>query len=163
VAVLSEAARVLEGAGVRFDLICSSTTNKTLRALQRETSIEFLDIVDAVIGTIQRRELSTVGVLGTRHVTENTFYVKRLVDAGVDVDFTAPPTHHSVSPAKRYQSEQLMSSPQHIGDLTLPCPSGHLAISTELPSSSFRVSWTSSFPQAPQVIVPTLIPHFAQV
>jgi len=28
-----------------------------------------------------------------------------------------------------------MSLPQHIGDLILPCPLGHLEIFTELPSS----------------------------
>jgi aspartate racemase len=85
-AVLIEATRVLEAAGVRFGLICSNTTNKTLRALQNETSIEFLDIVDAVVGTIRTLGLRTVGVLGTKHVMEEgSFYLKRLVDAGFDV------------------------------------------------------------------------------
>jgi aspartate racemase len=85
-AVLTEAARVLERAGVRFGLICSNTTNRTLHALRDETSIEFLDIVDAVIGTIRGLGLSTVGVLGTNHVMqEDGFYVERLVEAGFDV------------------------------------------------------------------------------
>jgi aspartate racemase len=85
-AVLEEAARMLERAGVRFGLVCSNTTNKTLHALGGETSIEFLDIVDAVVGTLRRLGLSTVGVLGTNHVMqEDGFYVRRLVDAGFDV------------------------------------------------------------------------------
>ena len=57
---------------------------------------------------------------------------------------------------------QLMSSPQHCGDLTLPCPSGHFAMSTDAPSSC-NVSCTSSLPHVPHVMVPTLIPHFGQL
>ena len=58
---------------------------------------------------------------------------------------------------------QLMSSPQHCGDLILPCPSGHFATSTEAPPSSCNVSCTSSLPHVPHVMVPTLMPHFGQV
>ncbi len=58
---------------------------------------------------------------------------------------------------------QLMSSPQHCGDLILPCPSGHFAMSTEAPPSSCSVSCTSSLLHLPQVMVPTLIPHFGQL
>ena len=56
-----------------------------------------------------------------------------------------------------------MSWPQQSGDFTLPCPSGHLEIKTFVPSSVSRLSWTSSLPQWPQVIVPTLMPHFSQL
>ena len=56
-----------------------------------------------------------------------------------------------------------MSSPQHCGDLILPCPSGHFAMSTEAPPSSCNVSCTSSLPHWPHVMVPTLIPHFEQL
>jgi aspartate racemase len=85
VAVLAEATRVLEGAGVQFGLICSNTTNKTFDALRRETNVNFLHIVDAVIRTIRSLGMSTVGLLGTKYVMEDSFYVKRLVGAGLDV------------------------------------------------------------------------------
>ena len=49
------------------------------------------------------------------------------------------------------------------GDFTLPCPSGHIEIKTFAPSSVTRLSWTSSLLQWPQVIVPTLMPHFSQL
>ena len=84
-AVLAEAVRVLEGAGVHFGLICSNTTSRTLDALQEGTSVKFVDIVDAVIRTILRLDVSTVGLLGTRHVMEGGFYVKRLESSGIDV------------------------------------------------------------------------------
>ena len=56
-----------------------------------------------------------------------------------------------------------MSVPQHIGDLIMPCPFGHFETCTVLPSSFVSVSCTSSLPQLPQVMMPTLIPHVGQV
>ena len=56
-----------------------------------------------------------------------------------------------------------MSVPQHIGDLIIPCPFGHVETCTVLPSSFVSVSCTSSAPQLPQVMMPTLIPHVGQV
>lgn len=85
VAVLTEAARVLEYAGVRFGMICSNTTTRTLDALQQLTPVRFLNIVDAVIGALRHRKIETVGLLGTKHVMERGFYTKRLEDAGFEV------------------------------------------------------------------------------
>jgi aspartate racemase len=83
--VLAEAAKVLKGAGVQFGLICSNTTNRTLDMLRKETSVQFLDIVDAVVSAIRSSGATTVGLLGTRYVTEGGTYVKRLERAGFDV------------------------------------------------------------------------------
>jgi hypothetical protein len=58
---------------------------------------------------------------------------------------------------------QVMSEPQHIGDLIIPCPFGHFDTCTVLPSSFVRVSCTSSAPQLPHVMMPTLIPQVGQV
>jgi hypothetical protein len=57
---------------------------------------------------------------------------------------------------------QLMSAPQHSGDLILPWPLGHIEISTLVPSSLVRLSSTSAASQAPQVVL-TDIPQFEQV
>jgi hypothetical protein len=54
---------------------------------------------------------------------------------------------------------QVMSWPQHIGDLILPCPFGHFEICTSLPSSSFRLSSTSGASHFAQLAF-TPIPHF---
>jgi aspartate racemase len=53
--------------------------------LRKETSVEFLDIVDAVARTIRSSEATTVGLLGTRYVMEGGTYSKRLERAGFDV------------------------------------------------------------------------------
>ena len=60
------------------------------------------------------------------------------------------------------QIGQLMSWPQHIGDLTLPCPLGHFEIATFEPSSFVIESCASSASHFAQVMF-TLIPHFSQV
>ena len=60
------------------------------------------------------------------------------------------------------QTEQVISCAQHCGDLTMPCPSGHFETCTGLPSS-VMVSWTSSLPHDPHVMLPTLMPHFSHL
>jgi hypothetical protein len=55
---------------------------------------------------------------------------------------------------------QLMSSPQHMGDLILPWPLGHFEICTFVPSSNVKLSSTSGASHLAQVAL-TAIPHFA--
>jgi len=52
-----------------------------------------------------------------------------------------------------------MSKPQHIGDLILPHPSGHLATETSRPSAVVMVSGTSSLLHAAHSIPTTPIPQ----
>jgi hypothetical protein len=56
---------------------------------------------------------------------------------------------------------QVISCPQHIGDFTLPWPSGHCATWTLDPSGREIVACSSSLPHLPHVIVPMLMPHFS--
>ena len=56
-------------------------------------------------------------------------------------------------------SEQLMSKPQHIGDLIFPSHTGQREIWTLLPSSIVNVSFTSGWSHFAQVAW-TDIPHF---
>lgn len=60
------------------------------------------------------------------------------------------------------QTEQVMSAPQHSGDLILPCPLGHSEISTMVPSSLVREASTRSTEQWPQVVLTDML-HFAHV
>jgi hypothetical protein len=61
---------------------------------------------------------------------------------------------------RNYAAEQVMSCPQHNGDLIFPWPFGHFEICTSFPSSSFKVSLTSGASHFPQVAF-TLIPQIA--
>jgi hypothetical protein len=65
-----------------------------------------------------------------------------------------------ISCHKNYLIEQVMSSPQHIGDLILPCPFGHFETWTSVPFSSFILSLTRGASHFAQVAL-TAIPHFA--
>jgi hypothetical protein len=62
---------------------------------------------------------------------------------------------------KRIQIVQVMSSAQHIGDLIIPCPAGHLETATSAPALVVIVSWTSSWSQVAQVMF-TLMPQLLQ-
>jgi hypothetical protein len=62
------------------------------------------------------------------------------------------------------QTGQVMSCPQHMGDFTLPCPSGHSeTCTTVLPSGIVIVLCLSSLPHLPQVMMPMLMPHLLHV
>ena len=50
-----------------------------------------------------------------------------------------------------------MSLPQHIGDLILPCPSGHSETFTVEPSSRTMVRSSSGASQAPQVVLTDML------
>lgn len=95
-AVLAEATSVLESAGVQFCLICSNTTSRTIDLLRRDTTVEFLDIVDAVNRAVQRSGASRIGLLGTRYVMEGGTYVKRLEAQGVEVRLPNKPDRDEV-------------------------------------------------------------------
>ena len=66
-----------------------------------------------------------------------------------------------VMQSTRQAIEQAMSAPQHIGDLILPCPFGHLETCTDDPSSFWIVSFTSGASHSPQVAL-TDIPQVGQ-
>jgi hypothetical protein len=61
-----------------------------------------------------------------------------------------------------FQTAHVMSWAQHMGDLIMPCPSGHLETATLDPSGLLSVSCTSSESHLAQVML-TLMPHLSQV
>jgi len=58
-----------------------------------------------------------------------------------------------------YLTVQVISCPQHIGDLIFPWPFGHFEICTSLLSSNFKLSLTSGSSHFAHVAL-TAIPHF---
>ena len=58
---------------------------------------------------------------------------------------------------------QVISCPQHMGDFTLPWPSGHSDTSTLEPSSVVIELCSNSLLHSPQVIDPTLMPHISHL
>ncbi|MFA5215727.1 aspartate/glutamate racemase family protein [Sulfuricurvum sp.] len=80
-----ETSQKLQSAGADFILIASNTLHKIVPEIESRLSIPIVHIADAVAKTIQEAEISTVALLGTRFVMEESFYKERLEKAGIDI------------------------------------------------------------------------------
>jgi aspartate racemase len=75
---IADAARSVERAGADALLICANTMHRVARIVEAAVSIPLIHIADAAAGEIQRQQLRTVGLLGTRFTMEQEFYRERL-------------------------------------------------------------------------------------
>ncbi|HET7657727.1 MAG TPA: aspartate/glutamate racemase family protein [Bacillales bacterium] len=82
---LGEAAQCLERAGADFLLICTNTMHKVIADIQNAVNSPVLHIADPTIETIMARDLSKVGLLGTKYTMEQDFYKNRFVEKGIEV------------------------------------------------------------------------------
>lgn len=81
--LLAEAARRCRAGGADVILICSNLMHKNAGAVEAAVDVPLLHIADAVAE--QAHGFGKVGLLGTRWIMEEEFYVGRLRDAGLDV------------------------------------------------------------------------------
>lgn len=77
-ALLADVARSLEAAGANCLLIGANTMHKVAPAVEAAVRIPLLHVADATAASVRSVGLSTVGLLGTRFVMEQDFYVDRL-------------------------------------------------------------------------------------
>ncbi len=75
---LVEAATRLEKAGADFFLLCANTMHKSAPEVEASVGIPLLHIADTAAGSVAKRGLKTVGLLGTRFTMEEGFYRDRL-------------------------------------------------------------------------------------
>lgn len=80
-----ETSQKLQSAGADFILIASNTLHKIVPEIESRLSIPIVHIADAVAERIQDTGISTVALLGTRFVMEESFYKERLEKAGIDI------------------------------------------------------------------------------
>lgn len=59
--------------------------HKNYNYIQNNLSIPVLHIADATIAELQNKNISRVGLIGTRYTMEQDFYKKRIVDSGIQV------------------------------------------------------------------------------
>jgi aspartate racemase len=78
--LLADAAKSLEAAGADCLLIGANTMHKVAPAIEAAVRIPVLHVADATAAAIRRAGLSTAGLLGTRFVMEQDFYIDRLRD-----------------------------------------------------------------------------------
>lgn len=76
--LMIDAAKQLERAGVDFIAICSHTLYKVAPSIQNAIHVPLLHILDPVVGEIKARNLSKIGLLGTKFTMEGVFHTDYL-------------------------------------------------------------------------------------
>ncbi|WP_246939354.1 aspartate/glutamate racemase family protein [Bacillus pinisoli] len=83
--MLGNIARNLEQAGADFIVICTNTMHKVVSLVEQHIGIPILHIADATAHQINKLDIGTVGLLGTRYTMEQDFYKERLISNNIDV------------------------------------------------------------------------------
>ncbi len=84
--LLGYAAKKIESAGADCLLICTNTMHKIAEVVEAEISIPLIHIADATAQAVRNRQMTGVGLLGTRFTMEDDFYRGRLEKKfGIDV------------------------------------------------------------------------------
>jgi aspartate racemase len=77
-AMLADAAKSLEAAGADCILIGANTMHKVAPAIEAAVRIPVLHVADATAAAIRKAGFARAGLLGTRFVMEQDFYIDRL-------------------------------------------------------------------------------------
>lgn len=80
-ALLSDAARRIQGAGADFLVICTNTMHLVAPDIEKAIDIPLLHIADATADVLVKDNIKTVGLLGTAFTMEQSFYRHRLIDS----------------------------------------------------------------------------------
>ena len=83
--ILGNAAKGIENAGADFILICTNTMHKVAPQIASMINIPIIHIADATAGELEKRNIKTVGLLGTKYTMTQDFYKQRLIDRGIKV------------------------------------------------------------------------------
>ncbi len=83
--LLADAARSLQAAGADFLVLCTNTMHTVAPAIQAAVHIPLLHIADPTAQAIAQAGFTRIGLLGTRFTMEQSFYVDRLKQQGLQV------------------------------------------------------------------------------
>ncbi|MCK0165883.1 aspartate/glutamate racemase family protein [Marinobacter sp. S6332] len=83
--ILGSVAQSVESAGAEFLVLCTNTMHKVAPQIERSVNIPLLHIADATANVLKKDGVACVGLLGTRFTMEQTFYLGRLQDHGIQV------------------------------------------------------------------------------
>lgn len=78
-----DAAKKLKKTNVDFIIICANTMHQYVDALEQETGLKIVHIADATAKEIKKKNISQIGLLGTKFTMEMDFYSKRLKQSGI--------------------------------------------------------------------------------
>lgn len=82
---IKDVALALEKAGADFIVICSNTMHKVINYIEDKINIPILHIADATARKIQKSNINTVGLLGTKYTMEQDFYKSKMEANGIKV------------------------------------------------------------------------------
>jgi aspartate racemase len=88
--LLAQAAQRCEGAGADLVLLCTNLMHRAADDVQAAIDIPLLHIADAIADRALELGWSRLGVLGTKRVMEEDFYVGRLTRHGLTVEIPGP-------------------------------------------------------------------------
>jgi aspartate racemase len=83
--MLAEAARILEGGGADFVVLCTNTMHKVADAISDAIDVPLLHLADTTAAAVTKAGVGTVGLLGTAFTMEQPFYRDRLAAHGLSV------------------------------------------------------------------------------
>ena len=77
------AAKKLESIGADCILLCANTMHMHADRVEQEISIPLIHIARATASQIRKKNMKTVGLLGTRPTMERDFYTKKLAEENI--------------------------------------------------------------------------------
>lgn len=83
--LLAADARRLQDAGAELIVLCTNTMHKVADGIEAAITVPFVHIGDATADAVQKADVASVGLLGTRFTMEQDFYRERLADRGLTV------------------------------------------------------------------------------
>ena len=83
--IITGAALNLSAAGAEWVLLCANTLHLFAPDVAATVDIPLIHIAKATMARIQRKELKTVGLLGTRFTMEQDFYKKNYTEQGIEL------------------------------------------------------------------------------
>jgi len=83
--MLTEGALSLRNAGAQSVMFCANTPHKMYNAVQAQLDFPIIHIADATAKAIHKKNVKSVGFLGTIYTMEADFITKRIADNGIEV------------------------------------------------------------------------------
>lgn len=103
--LILDATMKLAGSGADFIILCANTLHQFVDRLEQETDLPIIHIAEATADEIRRKNMSKVGLLGTKQTMEMDFYKSRLKEKEID---TVIPELHDRDFIQKTISEELL-------------------------------------------------------
>lgn len=82
-ALIKDATEKVIRGGAEGIILCANTLHKFADRLQKEIDVPIIHITEATAREINNKNLSTVGLMGTKYTMEEDFYTSKLEDANI--------------------------------------------------------------------------------